>query len=127
MPADFDLDRSRRIVHSRVWGPVTDGELLSHMSRIQGLLDSGVLDPSWAHVYDLSESDMSGVSAAAVRRLAEGSPWPAGTVRVLVGPLDVQFGLARMYQLLGGARTASVHITRTLAEAATFIELERSR
>jgi hypothetical protein len=126
MAADFELDRSRRIVHSQAWGPVTDDDLLGHMSRIQELLTSGVLDPSWAHVYDLSRADMSGVSAAAVRRLAEGSPWPAGTVRVLIAPLEAQFGLARMYALLGGERTASVHVTRSPAEAATFIELEWS-
>jgi hypothetical protein len=127
MPVDIDLDRAQRIVHSRAWGAVSDGDLLDHMSRIQELLTLGTTDPSWAHVYDLSEADMTLVSAGTVRRLAEGSPWPAGTVRVLIGPRDIQFGLARMYALLGGARTESVHVTRSADEAAAFIEQARSR
>jgi hypothetical protein len=128
MPFDFELDRERRIVLSRASGSVTDEELLDHMARTRELFKAGVLNSTWAQIADFSEAeDASGVSSIGVARLSEGNPWPRGTARVVIAPKDVQFGLARMYQLLGDLQDHGLEVTRSVADALEFVERRRAQ
>lgn len=127
MPAQFELDPERRLVHSRAWGALTDADLVGHASAITALFRRGALDATWAQIYDFSGVEsIEEVSAACVRRLAESGPWPADSVRVMIVPSEVTFGLARMYQLSGAARTDRVHVTRDRVGAMAFIAHARA-
>lgn len=123
MPADFELDESRRIVFSRAWGDLTDAELLDHMARMKDAHERGQIDSRWAQVADFSAvRSMNGVSSSGVRALADGNPWHEESIRVLVVPEDVQYGLARMYQMLGEPKTNRVVLVRSVAEAIARVE-----
>jgi len=123
MPADFELDESRRIVFSRAWGALTDAELLDHMARVKEAHEQGRIDSRWAQIADFSAvTSMDGVSSSGVRGLAQGNPWHGDSIRVLVVPEDVQYGLARMYQIMGEPKTDRVLLVRSMAEAITLIE-----
>ncbi len=128
MPTEFELDRSKRIVYSRAWGDLTDAELLDHMAKMRGLLEQGALDSTWAQVFDLSDAkNLDEVSSAGVGRLAKGNPWPKGSIRVVIAPSDLLYGLTRMYQLIGDPKTEAVHIARQRNEAEAFIAYQRAQ
>ena len=128
MPADFELRRETRTVCSRGWGALTDADLLGHMARISALFKAGELDVEWAQVWDFSAVDnVNGVTSAGVRQIAEGNPWPRYAVRACIVSTDEQFGLVRMYQALGDPKTDTMGITRSAADADTFIASERVR
>ena len=114
MPADFELDMVERTVRSRVWGVVTDGDLRNDVERIRTLFEQGILDSTWAQVADFSAVERCGhISSEEIRRLAGYNPWPKGSLRALVLPSDVGFGLGRMYQVLCGTKGENVCVVRS--------------
>jgi hypothetical protein len=128
MPAVFELLLSQRTVYSRGSGSLTDAELFEHMARISALFKEGVLDADWAQICDFTAvEDLTAVSTAGIRRMAEGNPWPRPCIRVFVVDTDEQFGLARMYQTLGDPKTDDLAITRSATEAEAFVGRERVR
>ncbi len=126
MAEDLELMPSSRTAYSRAWGSLSDADLVRHRARIAALFKAGVLDADWAQICDFTGvADLDGVSSAGVRAAAEENPWPRETVRAFIVATDEQFGMARMYQALGGTKTGDLCITRSAAEAAAFIERER--
>jgi hypothetical protein len=122
MPVDFKLDKAKCIVHSRGWGDVTDADLMNHMARIQELFEEGTLNSTWAQVYDFSTvKNIDNVTSNGIRSLAYDNPWPEESVRVIIAPKDVQFGLARMYQILIEQETNHLRITRSIDDALLWI------
>jgi len=128
MAEDLELMRSSRTAYSRAWGSLSDADLAGHRARIAAHFKEGVLDATWAQICDFTGvDDLDGVSSAGVRAAAEENPWPADTIRAFIVTTDEQFGLARMYQSIGGLKTSDLCITRSATEAAAFIERERRR
>jgi hypothetical protein len=128
MPAQFELMRGTRTVHSRGSGALTDADLFDHMTRIAALFRAGVLDGDWAQILDFSAVDnMDGVSTAGIRRIAELNPWPRFAVRACIVATDEQYGLVRMYQALGDPKADDLAIIRSAAEADAFVMRERIR
>jgi hypothetical protein len=128
MPADFQLDRTARTVHTRAWGDLTDEDIFGHMASIAALFREGALDGDWAQICDFTGvTSMDGVSSAGVRRAAEGNPWPRYAVRAFIVGTGEQFGLARMYQALGDPKTDDLCITSSADDARAFVGRERAR
>ena len=122
MAADFELDMVEHTVRSRAWGVVTDDDLRNHVERIRRLFEQGILDSTWAQVADFSAAQRCDhVSSDEIRRLAACNPWPEGSLRALVLPSDVGFGLGRMYEMLCGARGENVCVVRSKADALAWL------
>ena len=126
MSFDFKLDNVARVVRSRVWGVFTDDDLLNHLERMQELFADGSLDPTWAQIADLSAVEsFHDVSSEGIWRQARLNPWPQGALRAVIAPMDIGFGLARMYKQLCEDKGENVHIVRSEAEALAWISQER--
>ena len=128
MPFDVELLPAERVVLTRAWGTVTDDDVVGQVERTAALFRDGTIDGDWAQIVDYSAvTDVDGVTSAGVRRAAEANAWPRYAVRAVIVSSDEQFGLARMYQALGGPKTSDLCITRSAAEARAFIASERVR
>jgi hypothetical protein len=126
MPVEFQLDAPNRIVRTRAWGHLTDADLLAHQGQMRALLKDGILDSTWAQVYDTTGAEnLDGVTTRGLERLAQGLPWPDGSLMVIVTSGVLQFGLARMFEL--AADFGGAHILASAAAAEAFIAQARAR
>lgn len=126
MPFDFELEESTRIVMSRAWGDLADADLLSHLQRIKMEFERGTLDAKWAQIADFSRvENLDHVTSEGILEMAARNPWPEESLRVLVVPSDVKYGLGRMYQMLGDRKTACLVLARSVGEAKQRIESAR--
>jgi hypothetical protein len=126
MSADFELNTVERTVRSRAWGVVTDKDLFNHADRIRMLFEQGILDSTWAEVCDFTAAErFDHISSDEIRRLAARNPWPKASLRAIVAPSDVGFGLCRMYEMLCGTAGANVWVVRTKADAVAWLTQRR--
>jgi len=126
MSADFELDTVERTVRSRAWGVVTDKDLFNHSDRIRMLFEQGILDSTWAEVCDFTAAErFDHISSDEIRRLAGRNPWPNASLRAIVAPSDVGFGLCRMYEMLCGTRGENVCVARSKADALKWLTHRR--
>ncbi len=57
--------------------------------------------------------------------LANSAPaFPAATMRVLVAPRDISYGMVRMFQILGETKRPNMHVVRTMDEAYRLLCVE---
>lgn len=128
MPYKFELDSVAHVVRSCGWGVLTDDDLLSHLERMGEFFANGTLDSTWAQVADLSAVEsFRDVSYKGLCRQASLNPWPKGSLRLVIAPMDIGFGLSRMYQLLCEDRGEDVRIVRSEAEALALIIQKKDR
>lgn len=126
MPATHELDATARIVRSRAWGVFDEQDSEDHLRGIQKLFDDGVLDGTWAQIFDLSAVERFDLSAEAIKKLADANPWPSESRRGLIVGSDMGYGLARMYEMRCGERGERVGVFRTEFEALEWIRAERA-
>ena len=127
MSADFELDTMERTVRSRAWGVVTEENLFNQADRIRTLFELGTLDSTWAEVCDFTGAErFDHISSDEIRRLAGRNPWPKASLRAIVAPSDVGFGLCRMYEMLCGTAGANVCVVRSQADAVAWLTQRRS-
>ena len=94
MPCDFEIDTVYRLVRTRLWGMVTSDEVMEHRRRL--LADPAFRD-GYSQLIDMRDMTGTTVTGDEIRQLAESSPFAPGARRATVAPLDVNFGLARMF------------------------------
>jgi len=122
------LDSVARVVRSRGWGVFTDDDLLNHLERMRELFADGTLDSTWAQVADCSAVEsFHDVSSEGLCRQARLNPWPKGSLRAVIAPSDIGFGLGRMYEQLCEDQGENVRIVRSKAEALAWITQEKDR
>jgi hypothetical protein len=115
MPFHFEFDREHRILLIVVEGDYRDTEMLLLIGAIRKQADE--LNPS-AGITDFSLVTSFSVSSNAIRTAAgEPSPFKDPTPRFVVAPLDIAFGMFRMYQSHGERTRAELHLVRTREEA----------
>jgi len=106
----------------------TDDELLSDLEQMRELFADGTLDSTWAQVADFSAVEsFHDVSSEGLWRGANLNPWPKGSLRAVIAPMDIGFGLGRMYQLLYEDKGENVGIVRSEAEALAWITQAKVR
>ena len=128
MPFEFELDSVERVVRSRGWGVFTDDDLLNHLERMRELFADGTLDSTWVQVADLGAVEsFHDVSSEVLCRQARLNPWPKGSLRAVIAPMDIGFGLGRMYEALCDDKGENVRIVRSEAEALAWINQEKDR
>lgn len=125
MPFEVELDTPNRCVRSRIFGDVTDDELLVTSKRC-GFFENVTIDGSWTQIADFDGTDdLASLTTDGVRRLVERNPWPLGCWRAIVTHNRLTFGLGRMYQLLGEEKGTFVGVVRTVAEAWDWVRQEK--
>ena len=95
MPAEYTIDKQRRIILSRIYGEISDEEILQHRAELQS-------DPNFKPEFDqLNDySEYTGnVSADTLRKMANTRSFEEGSRRALVVSSKFTFGMGRMYQL----------------------------
>ena len=128
MPFEFELDGVAHVVRSRGFGVFTDDDLFNHLKIMRELFADGTLDSTWAQVVDFSAVEsFDDVSTEGIWRQAKLNPWPKVSFRAVIAPMDVVFGLARMYQSLCEEQGENVRIVRSEAEAFAWITQEKER
>jgi hypothetical protein len=121
MPAEYRIDRERAVVFSRAFGVVTDEDLRANR---KALLADPAFKPDLSQLYDFSEVTQADVSGDAVRSLGRDTSYSAVARRAIVAPSDLQFGLARMFQLVSEVAPAEVAVFRSVEEARRWLDIE---
>ena len=115
MPADYQIDTSRRRIHTRLSGRLTDEELVAMEARLR-------LDPAYVadhdHLIDTSDVTELALTGAGLRHIVQVTPNGTGCAgrRVIVAPRDAVYGMARMFQSLRDD-PSELYVVRSLAEA----------
>ena len=121
MPASYLIDREKRVVFSRGWGVVSDGDLYDHQQRLR---NDPEFDPTFRQVMDFTETTTVSVSVAAIHQLASVRVFRPGTPRAIVVPATATYGLARMFQMLVEPEGETIEVFRELAPARNWLGLE---
>lgn len=122
MAAHFQYDPELQLLLITFTGDVQDADLV-HAFRAARRV-------STAHSLRLGIIDGTQVSAfnaspEIVKSLAEHPPmFPEDSDRCIVVQADYLFGMARMYQMLGGESRDRLRIVRTMQEAYDYLKIE---
>jgi hypothetical protein len=120
MAVFLSVDDEHKYVLTQFVGAVNDTVLFrSHERLRKWLADHG----RHSGIADFSQVTSCEVTAQGVAMLASDAPLISESyLRIVVAPQDEVFGMARMYEMLGGAtRSNRVHIVRTYEEARHLI------
>ncbi len=114
MPIEYEIDRRRRLVHTRAWAELTDEEALTHQRRLKS---DSEFDPGFRQLLDFTAVEHFGVTPEGIHKLASGDPWGAGARRAFVAPGDLAFGMLRMHEFLMGDESQELAVFRSAREA----------
>jgi hypothetical protein len=97
MPCEYSIDPEQRLVRTRLWGSLTDEELIDYQGRL-------AQDPSFNADFlqlvdgrDISSS--KGITAKGIETLARTPLFGAASRRAIVTSSPAVFGLARMLEI----------------------------
>jgi hypothetical protein len=125
MPFHFEFDHEHRILLIVVEGQYGDAEMLELIGAIR--THAAELDAA-AGITDLSLVTSFTVSSNAVRATAgQPSPFKDPTPRFVVAPMDVAFGMFRMYQSHGDKTRAALHLVRSRSEALAALGVQNPK
>lgn len=81
--------------------------------------------PGCREILDISAVTEFSVSSTVIRQLAASPPaFPIESMRVFVAPQAHVYGMARMFQILGGEKRPNLHIVHTMDEAYRLLQVE---
>ncbi len=121
MPATYTLMPERKLVYTKVYGPVNEKDFMSHVDSMTGYFHQNHLDETWRQLIFLDEVAYVGKDAVSlIRQLVLLNPWPVTCKRVIASKNKYFFGLARIYQQLADPEHQGVEVVSTL-EAAEII------
>ncbi len=125
MPIRFEVDTTRRRIHTRAEGVVEGADLIAYFQALRAHPDyRGDMD----ELFDLSGATEIRVSGADVRRFSASTEpvTSRGTpIRVaVVAPGDLEYGLSRMYELLQIESLSTIQIFRKREEAEAWLDAE---
>lgn len=96
MPADYKIDKERRLVLSFGSGLLSIEDVLSHMNRISVDPD---FDPTFSQLLDFTKVTELGFGPQEVREFAERNIFAPHARRAFVVQNDLHFALARMFEI----------------------------
>jgi hypothetical protein len=117
--AFYTIDKERRLVLSSGAGVLTKEDLWGHMERLSKDPD---FNPDFCQVLDFTQITELEVVPEDVRQLAQRNIYSPRSRRAFVVKDDLQFGLARMFEIyreLNGE--AGIRVFRTFDEAMDWI------
>jgi len=118
----LDFDAKNKILRVTLEGLLTDAILLGSYAAAAGYVAS---HPPCRGIVDFSGVTNFEVSSAGMQQLAERAPaFPTASMRVLVAPRDVSYGMVRMFQILGEKTRPNLHVVHTMDEAYRLLQVE---
>jgi hypothetical protein len=117
--AFYTIDKKRRLVLSSGDGVLTKADLLGHMERLSKDPD---FDPDFSQVSDFRQVTALEIGPEDVRQLAQRSIFSPRSRRAFVVKDDLQFGLARMFEIHRELKgETGIRVFRTFDEAMDWI------
>jgi hypothetical protein len=117
--ASYKIDKERKLVLSSGTGVLTKEDILGHMDRLSKDPD---FDPNFSQVSDFTQITVLEIGPEDVRQLAQRNVFSPRSRRAFVVKDDLQFGLARMFEIhrdLSGE--TGIRVFRTFDEAMDWI------
>ena len=117
--AFYKIDKERRLVLSSGAGALTKEDVLGHMQRLS---NDPEFDPDFSQLVDFREITAVEFGPEDVRQFAERNIYSPSARRAIVVKDDLQFGLARMFEIhreLHGE--TGIRVFRGLDEALDWI------
>lgn len=122
MPTSYSIDPARRLVTSRIWGVVTDEEVLEHNRLLRG---DPAFDPTYRQFADMSDVTRNLVTFPNVQETARDQYFAPGTRRALVVADDNTFGLCRMFATYSEAAGQTIEVFRVREAAEEWLGLRK--
>ena len=119
MSAFYKIDKERKLVLSSGTGVLTKEDILGHMDRLSKDPD---FDPNFSQVSDFTQITVLKIEPEDVRQLAQRNVFSPRSRRAFVVKDDLQFGLARMFEIhreLSGE--TGTRVFRTFDEAMDWV------
>ncbi|HWR36788.1 MAG TPA: hypothetical protein VN622_13040 [Clostridia bacterium] len=111
----LEFDSSNKILRVTVDGELTDQGASDLYNSVREFLAS---EKVCGGILDLSPVTVLAVSSETVRRMAKNPRLFQGAqIRVIVAPRDLDYGLARMFQISRSEVHNGLHVVHTLNEA----------
>jgi hypothetical protein len=119
MGCSYRIDLDERRVLSKACGALSADEIQAHMLALSQ-------DPDFRkdmdQLFDVTEVEKAELTGPDVRRIARDSPFGDGSRRAFVVASDVNFGIARMFELLFGDRHGAVRVYRAAEDAERWLD-----
>mgnify|MGYP007056043784 CR=1 FL=1 len=114
-----EIDSSRRLIVTRVWGRMD----LSELQERQALLpDQSGFDSTYDHLFDMSGvTAVEDLGTSALKRLASVRIFSESSRRAVVASGDLEYGMARMYEVFSGSTEKNYAVFRTIDEALEWL------
>ena len=123
MPADYKIDKSRRMVFSKAYGNLTDQDVFKHQDKLRNDPD---FDPSFSQLVDcIKITQIDGLTNEALYVLAERDPFALGSRRAFVAPHNPEYNVFRIHEILTTVHPDVVLVFKDMAEAREFLNLEK--
>jgi hypothetical protein len=121
----YEFEDRHRILLAVAYGRLDEDELGELYFDIRRRKDQ---EHALTGVLDLTGVTSFEVDAPFIRELAaHPANFPDPTLRAVVAPTDILFGMARMFQFLGSETREELHIVRTLHEVLTMLDVKESQ
>ncbi len=126
MPAELRFDPGRRMVHSRLFGVVTDEDFLT---LTRAVIESTEMRPGFSELCDLRDATRVEITADAFRRnIVMTEPLDRDTSRraariAVVATEDAAYGVARMYETIRQESPVQVRAFRDIDAAHDWLGL----
>ena len=122
MPADYKIDKSKRMVFSLTYGNLTDPDVFKHQDKLRNDPD---FEPSFSQLVDCTNvTHIDDLSLKALSVLADRDPFGLGSQRAFVAPHNPDYDVFRLYELLTTVHKDVVVVFRDMSEAHKFLNLE---
>jgi hypothetical protein len=122
MPFSFHVDDCAGILHIQAIGDVNDADLMGLYDRLH---DEVAFVAQYPIVCDGSTLNSVSVSSGLIESLAECAR-SRSNLLLIVAPMAVAYGLARMYQLFTDPEDRRIHVFTQVEEAMAWLGTHRS-
>ena len=124
VPITHEIYLKHKVLVVRWRGPVSDDLLLPSYERAYG---DPLWQPQFAELADLRGADMTQITTSGLRRLmAHLEPLYQGIDHdaAVVAPTDLNFGLARLYEMESSESSQTTRVFRDFSEAVTWLGID---
>ena len=119
MSAFYRIDKERRLVMTSGAGPLTTEDILGHMDRLSTDPD---FNPDFGQLADFRQITEIQFGPEEVRQFAERTIYSPSSRRALLVKDDLQFGLARMFEIHRELKgEIGIRVFRILDEALDWV------
>jgi hypothetical protein len=122
MSYSYELAEQHQLLLAILYGPIDEDELREAYLDIRRRKDE---NHALTGIMDLTRVTKFDVRTQFIRELAGYPPIIADpTLRAVVAPTDLLFGMARMFEIIGSQTRQHLHIVRTLDDALILLDAQ---